>query len=248
MQSQSKQNRSISFINTVRILFAEKQFIFGFALFMLLFSAYLSSPFIMFDSHEALKDKDMHCKGLVTKKIQTPIRETVVYVVEYNYEVDSCLYNGKCYSSTGQEVGEEISIAYASAYPEESSIDEQISFVSFGILPLFVVIGTVSYIFMHLALRKSIQNLTLIRNGVLTSAKVLNATQKGVLLTGKVEFSLLCRYYNASGDEFVEKFWTTATPNKKFDKYIDVLYNPTNAKEARIFDSFPLYIKKIIKP
>lgn len=245
MEGKNNDKRHLNFFVQFRIFLSEKQFIIGITLFVIVFVLYLNNPVVIYNSTEELADKDMRCNAVIEKKEATPIEidNTTIYRLTYKYSAGNKNYTGTDYAATSKKEGDEIRIAYSSSFPEESTIVTTLIFVHLGVLPVFFVMCIVAYIFMFLSIKKSAQTLQIVKNGITTRGRVLNRKQKGVSLTGNAAYSLLCRYYNTWGEEYVENLWISGRLNEKFGPYITILYHPDKPEEARIFDSLPKYIR-----
>jgi hypothetical protein len=211
--------------------------VFGFGMiFAWAFVGHADFSFITFRGPHAEKT------ARVTRVAATgaSVNDRTVIANHYEYSVDGVHYTGTSYSvGEGPNEGAQVTIEYDEDHPERSRISGMRR-AQFGPGLIFVgILPLAGLLLVAFATRSGLRRTKLLRDGMLTTGKLLGRERTNVTINDRPVWKLTFEFTARDGQRHEATASTTDTKRLEDESNEPLLYDPNNPSLAYVLDELP---------
>jgi hypothetical protein len=180
--------------------------------------------------------------GRVTRVVETgaSVNHNTVIANHYEFSVSGVHYDGTSYSvGERKNEGDEVTIEYDEDHPERSRISGMRR-APFGPgLSLIGIIPLVGVLIVAFSTRSGLRRNQLLRDGILTTAKLLGRERTNVTINDRPLWRLTFEFTARDGQRHEVTASTTDTGRLEDEAAEPLLYDPNNPAHAYVLDELP---------
>jgi len=228
---------SLTLVNVFNLFAQIGWFVFGFGMiFAWVFLGNADFSFITFRGPHA------QATGRVTSVESTGASQNdqTITANHYEFSVAGSRYSGTSYTNTdSKSAGDEVTVEYNEKHPERSRIAGMRRGQFSPLVMLVLIFPFIGALFVVFATLSGFRRNHLLRNGLLSTGKLLGRERTNVTVNDRPVWKLTFEYVGRDGQRHEATASTTDTARLEDEAQEPLLYDPTNPSVAYVLDEAP---------